>query len=115
MPVYEYQCDQHGAFTAMRPMREYQDPQPCPDCASPASRVMLSVPHLSGLSAASRTAHATNERAQHSPMTVDRYRAKHSPGCSCCAGGMRNRATDKSASPAAAKSFAGKRPWMISH
>lgn len=115
MPIYEYQCDEHGVFMEMRPMSEYTDPQPCPECASPARRVMASVPHISGLSAASRLAHALNERSRHAPIPSSVHGAGHSAGCACCSGGKRQRATDRAASPGAAKSFPKKRPWMISH
>jgi len=110
MPVYEYLCDRHGPFTSMRSMSEYQDPQPCPDCERPSSRVMLSVPYLSGLSSDRKAAHATNERSAHAPLKADAYRAKHSPGCSCCSGKLRAPGHVE-----AAKGFANKRPWMISH
>ena len=115
MPFYEYQCDSHGVFTAMQPMSEYLAPQPCPDCGSPASRVMLSAPHVSGLSSRRKAAYAKNEQAQHAPLTADAYKAAHSAGCSCCSGSTRLRSRNKAASGSAAKSFVSKRPWMISH
>jgi putative FmdB family regulatory protein len=115
MPVYEYLCESHGAFTAMRPMSEYLDPQSCPDCGTPAPRVMLSVPHLSSMSSERKAAYAKNERSQHAPLTADDYRASHSPGCSCCSSGLRPLSENKGSLSRAAKGFAKKRPWMISH
>ena len=112
MPVYEYQCDRHGVFTAMQPMSEYLDPQPCPDCGSSASRVMLSAPRVSGLSSQRKAAYATNERSQHAPLNAEAYKAGHSAGCSCCSGTVRLR---KPGAARGAKSFVNKRPWMISH
>jgi putative FmdB family regulatory protein len=115
MPVYEYQCDSHGVFTAMRPMSEYLDPQPCPDCGSAACRVMLSAPQVSSLSSRRKAAYATNERSQHAPLSADAYKAGHSAGCSCCSGSARLRSRSKPGAGRAAKSFVNKRPWMISH
>ncbi|GLK70918.1 zinc ribbon domain-containing protein [Ancylobacter dichloromethanicus] len=118
MPVYEYECESCGDFTAMRPMSEYQAPQPCPDCSAMAPRVMLTAPHFSGLSRDSLKAHATNERASHAPMTTGEYAAKQHPSsCSCCAGGMKSRTKKSKTATAAsgAKSFPSARPWMISH
>lgn len=118
MPVYEYLCDSCGDFTEMRPMAEYKDPQPCPDCGTASKRVMLTAPHFSGMSRESMAAHATNERASNTPMTTGEYKAKHPSSCSCCSGGMKSRTKKKdgtAASKTAAKSFPNARPWMISH
>jgi len=117
MPVYEYQCESCGDFTAMRPMSEYQDPQPCPDCGASAPRVLLTAPHFSGMSRESFAAHATNERAANAPMTTGEYAAKkHGSGCSCCSGMKSRTKKSKTATAASgAKSFPSARPWMISH
>ncbi|MCK0198525.1 zinc ribbon domain-containing protein [Ancylobacter sp. 6x-1] len=120
MPVYEYLCDTCGDFTALRPMSEYQAPQPCPDCGASAPRVLLTAPHFSAMSRASFTAHATNEQARHAPLSTDEYRAKqerqkHAAGCSCCSGGMKTKKSRTASSPSGAKSFPSARPWMISH
>ncbi|MBS9478632.1 FmdB family zinc ribbon protein [Ancylobacter radicis] len=122
MPVYEYLCESCGDFTAMRPMSEYQAPQPCPDCGASAPRVMLTAPHFSGMARESLVAHATNERAANAPMTTGEFAAKsaaarHGSGCSCCSGGMKSRTKKSKTATAAsgAKSFPSARPWMISH
>ena len=118
MPVYEYLCEDCGDFTALRPMSEYQTPQPCPDCGAAAPRVMLTAPHFSGMSRESFTAHATNERAANAPLTPGEFKAKqkHPSSCSCCSGGMKSRSKSKTATAASgAKSFPSARPWMISH
>ncbi|MBS7545827.1 FmdB family zinc ribbon protein [Ancylobacter oerskovii] len=122
MPVYEYLCDDCGDFTALRPMSEYQSPQPCPDCGVMAPRVLLTAPHFTSMSRASLSAHAGNEQARHAPMSVDGYRekqerAKHAAGCSCCSGGMKSRSKKNRTATSAngAKSFPSARPWMISH
>lgn len=121
MPVYEYLCDDCGDFTALRPMSEYQDPQPCPDCGVLAPRVMLTAPHFTSMSRASLAAHSTNEQSRHAPMSVDAYkekqdRARHGAGCSCCSGmKSRSKKNRTATSAGGAKSFPSARPWMISH
>ena len=43
MPVYEYLCeDCEGVFEAVRPMKESQEPEPCPVCDAEGERVMPS-------------------------------------------------------------------------
>ncbi|ACB94626.1 FmdB family zinc ribbon protein [Beijerinckia indica] len=116
MPVYEYLCDTCGDFTAMRPMSEYSDPQPCPDCGALAPRVLLTAPHSSSMSRARFEAHAVNERASHAPMTSDEYKAKHGAGCACCSGGLKSKKKRPMlTTTSGAKSFPTARPWMISH
>lgn len=109
MPVYEYECAHCGPFEALAPMSAFADPCNCPDCATPAPRVLLTAPGLAIMSTSTRTAHATNERAADTPK-----RSGHGPGCSCCSG-----ATKKPSKtlhrPDGSKSFPTKRPWMISH
>ena len=66
MPIYEFQCTQHGLFEEIRPMRRSAEPATCPDCGESARRV-LSVPRLAQLPRAVSSAHARNEKSQHSP------------------------------------------------
>jgi putative FmdB family regulatory protein len=40
MPLYTYQCDHHGEFSAWGQMSESEAPQPCPDCEQPAQRAL---------------------------------------------------------------------------
>jgi putative FmdB family regulatory protein len=40
MPLYTYQCDRHGEFSAWGQMSESDTPQPCPDCEQPAPRAL---------------------------------------------------------------------------
>jgi putative FmdB family regulatory protein len=109
MPTYEYECARCGAFEAFRPAKEYREPQPCPDCGSPAPRVVLSAVAVSDMPAAARKAHAVNERSAHAPKTSAQLR--HGRGCSCCGNGKNNTAGAASENT----SFPNKRPWMISH
>lgn len=111
MPVYEYLCSACGPFTALRPMAEYQAPQPCPTCAAETKRAILTAPHFALMSSSKRKAHAVNERSAAEPR-VGGAGAKghvHGPNCGC---GPRTRTAG---GEHAAKGFPGKRPWMISH
>lgn len=113
MPVYEYDCGRCGAFAALRPMAEFADPQPCPDCGSPAPRVLLTAPMLATMDAGKRSAIATNERSAHAPKRLSAS-AGHGPNCGCCgSGNRRGRKTVRAAD--GSKSFPNSRPWMISH
>jgi putative FmdB family regulatory protein len=116
MPVYDYLCRDCGPFSETRPMAQYEDPCDCPGCGTSSERVMLTVPNIFSMSAARRTAFATNEKSAHAPKvsTKDERAAKaHGAGCSCCSGKK-----GKSSAVYAAdgsKTFPSKRPWMISH
>jgi len=106
MPFYEYACADCGEFTAVRRMAERDDPQACPACGGPAQRLVAAT-MLALMPASQRRAHAGNERSAHAPLSVQGHR--HGPGCGC--GG----AQAKASQAGGAKSFLGKRPWMISH
>jgi putative FmdB family regulatory protein len=97
MPVYDYACETCGPFATSRSIADFAAPCSCPDCGADAPRA-LARPFFPTMGAATRIAHATNERSRHEPR-------RHSAGCGCC----------KPASEGAAKSFPGQRPWMISH
>lgn len=106
MPLYDYECERCGPFTALRPMAEYEAPLDCPDCGESAPRVMLTAPRLGAMDRLQLAAHATNERSAHAPRRSSS--SGHAPGCGCCSG--RSAASDKKV-----KGFSGRRPWMISH
>lgn len=109
MPVYEYNCGECGVFEAMARMQDYAQPCDCPACGQSAPRVMLTVPHIRGMSSGKMRAHETNERSADSPK-----RSRHGPGCGCCGGGAKKNSTTLHR-PDGSKSFPTKRPWMISH
>jgi putative FmdB family regulatory protein len=67
MPSYDYECADCGPFTEVRPMAEFDLPQPCPDCAQPAPR-LLTAPALGG---GAPEADAGPARS-------------HPGGCACC-------------------------------
>lgn len=110
MPLYEYVCETHGLFKALRPMEEYGAPCACPSCGAPSQRVLLTPPRLGSRDRARMQAHAVNERSSDSPKRL----SEHGPGCSCCSGGAKS-ARSTLVRPDGAKSFPSARPWMISH
>ncbi|HYG89437.1 MAG TPA: zinc ribbon domain-containing protein [Azospirillum sp.] len=113
MPVYEYECRACGGFTALRPMAEFQDPQPCPECGAVAPRVIHTAPAFAGMPAAARRARATNERSADSPRLSSQGGHVHGPGCGCGAGQKTPNRTLYHAN--GAKSFPTNRPWVINH
>ena len=70
MPTYDYECENCGPFREQRPMAEYDLPQPCPDCAEPAPR-LLTLAMFGG---------GATEDAGPSPARAP------AGGCACCAG-----------------------------
>lgn len=71
MPIYEFECADHGTFEISRPMAESRQPGPCPDCGEAAKR-LLSAPMVATGSHIGRRAAAVNERSQHEPRIVKR-------------------------------------------
>lgn len=110
MPMYDYACEGCGEFAALRPLAQWRDPAACPQCGAMSGRIIGGAPAISALSSAVNRARAVNERSAHEPRSS---RAGHGMNCGCCSGG---RAAGKTRTTAdGAKSFAGARPWMISH
>jgi putative FmdB family regulatory protein len=70
MPTYEYECPDCGPFNEVRPMTEYDQPQPCPDCDTMAPR-LLTVAAIGGGASA--------------PNAGVAQAAAHPGGCGCCA------------------------------
>lgn len=44
MPTYDYKCEEHGYFEAIRPMSECTKPSPCPECGNDSKKVILTAP-----------------------------------------------------------------------
>ena len=70
MPTYDYECPDCGPFSEIRPMAEFDSPQPCPDCSAPAPR-LLTAPALGG-------------GAQQGDAGEASAPAAHAGGCACC-------------------------------
>ena len=100
MPMYEYSCEKHGTFEALRAIEQRAAPARCPSCSARSKRV-LSAPRLRGMERSTLIAHERNERSRHEPRV--------------------SRAAPKRASPAnegkkpALQAAHGKRPWVLEH
>jgi putative FmdB family regulatory protein len=112
MPVYDYECRQCGPFTTMRPMAESDRLAQCPRCGQDAPRAFFTAPYVAAMSGERRLAHATNEQSGHAPKRFSSHSGGHGAGCNCC--GRRAPRSFVSGKDGA-KSFPGRRPWMISH
>lgn len=71
MPIYEFECADHGSFELSRSIAQMREPAPCPDCGALGKR-LLSAPNLPTGSAIGRRVAAVNERSQHEPRIVQR-------------------------------------------
>lgn len=102
MPIYEYECGQHGLFEELRPMSRSGESAACPDCAVPSPRV-LSPTRTNVVPRAVSVAHARNEKSQHSPEV-----------CSHAHGHHRDRPKAPKR-PGQLQAYRGKRPWVMEH
>jgi putative FmdB family regulatory protein len=97
MPIYEYECSEHGLFEAERPMQRSAEANECPACQAPARRV-LSTTRTTLLPRATTIARDRNEKSQHAPE-VRRVEARAAPR----------------RPPPALQAAHGGRPWMLGH
>lgn len=70
MAIYEYECEAHGRFEALRAMGLAAEPMTCPQCDAPAVRVM-SAPRIVTRGHGAWTAaldHA--DKSRHAPEVV---------------------------------------------
>ena len=93
-------------------MAQAADPCACPQCGDSARRVILTAPRLATMDAGRRSAFATNERSANAPKVASKGHG-HGAGCGCCSPSRPKAGAAVAAG--AAKTFPGKRPWMISH
>ena len=113
MPLYEYECEDCGVFTGLRPMSQASEPVAC-QCGALSPRI-LSVPKLALVKKSDRIAHERNEKSAHHPN----FKTRSSCGCSgahtCQSnGGVKiDSKTGEAALQMQTKKTA--RPWMLSH
>src|ERR1700743_3634381 len=84
MPVYDYECKSHGAFTLMRAMAQCDRPARCPECGGKAPRAFLTAPYFAMPAERSR-AYAANEQSANSPRLASEMGGGCDSGCGCCA------------------------------
>ncbi len=102
MPIYEYECDQHGLFEELRPMSRSAEGAECPECAAASPRV-LSPTRTNVVPRAVSVAHARNEKSQHSPDVCSH------------AHGHGHSKPKKAKQPGQLQAYRGKRPWVMEH
>lgn len=105
MPIYEYDCSEHGLFEEMRPMHRSSEAADCPECAAASPRV-LSATRTSLVPRALSVAHAKNEKSQHSPDVCVRGH-QHLP--------HQSHKGQKPSRPGQLQAYRGKRPWVMEH
>lgn len=108
MPVYEYECQEHGEFETLRSLAEYALPAPCPTCDADSARIM-SVPHLAGVPRATMVAHDRNEQSRYEPRlsrTACGSDHNHAP---------KAKPQRVPGQRPALQNYSGKRPWVMEH
>lgn len=116
MPLYDYQCQHCGPFTAMRKMHESAQPAQCDRCGTVSKRV-ISAPRFALLATAQRQAHERNEQSAHAPRSIRR----DSCGCSGahrCKPGTGTTQRDSVTQQGNGFQMQTKttaRPWMLGH
>lgn len=119
MPLYEYQCDGCGIFSAIRKMSEASLSAICKNCGGDSERV-ISVPYFALLDKSRRVAFERNEQSAHAPQTIRRSSCGCAGSHTCTTAGKfnPNGQMGKSSSQAAGFQMQGKRtarPWMLGH
>jgi putative FmdB family regulatory protein len=104
MPIYEYQCEEHGNFSYQTEISKRNDDYFCPTCGSVTKRI-ISAPSLSIMNDNNRQAWARNEKSAHEPQ----HKKKHVCSSSC------NHSHDNKNSGNFMQSPAKGRPWMLGH
>jgi len=112
MPVYEYECDDCGVFTALRKMSESAEPAFCEECGTESPRI-LSATRLAVMDKTQRIAHERNEKSTHDPKVAKRSSCGCAGSHTCKTSTKVNPETGKAALQMQTKKTA--RPWMLSH
>ena len=103
MPIYDYECANHGSFELSRPMSRSGESADCPECGIASART-VTAPRLRMLGATIRSSMDRNEKSRHSPHV--------------CTAGCHHRAAkpkpQKEEKPKLV-SYRGPRPWVIEH
>jgi putative FmdB family regulatory protein len=104
VPLYEYECPEHGVFEAMNVMARSAEPAACPTCDARSPRI-VSAPRLASLPRAQVLARDRNERSRHEPRVSSRPDLDSEGHCHRHA----------KAAPRGLRGYHGARPWVIEH
>lgn len=115
MPLYEYECQECGVFTALRKMSESHLSADCDVCGESSQRI-LSIPKLAVMDKSQRVAHERNEKSAHEPGV----RKRSSCGCAgthTCktANGSPKVNPDTGVAALQMQTKKTARPWMLAH
>jgi putative FmdB family regulatory protein len=69
MPIYEYECGEHGVFEDQRKIAEAHADGTCPECRRASPRI-VSAPALGRLERSQVRAMERNEKSRHEPRVV---------------------------------------------
>lgn len=75
MPIYSYDCERCGTFSAIRSISDYDAKAECPHCGTPSGRSMA-VPFLN----ARRLSRSPKMSCEPEPPR----RKRHASSCPCC-------------------------------
>jgi putative FmdB family regulatory protein len=130
MPLYDYNCREHGLFHELATMAQSGDPCLCPKCGTLSARVVVIPPQVLAMVAERRKAFEINEKAQHEPgllsatgwVKPDKKSATVKNNCRCGTSHSLETRRPKGKLqqqllylPDGSKTFPSQRPWMISH
>ena len=101
MPLYEYQCTDHGTFDAFRPFAESDELEACPDCGASSPR-QFTVPRTRSMAPSTMTAMSRNEQSAYSPRV-------------CGSGCGHAHAKPSEPKKPRLQAYTGSRPWVIEH
>lgn len=114
MPLYEYECEVCGVFTALKKVSEHRDPAMCEECGGVGLRI-ISLPQLAILDKVKRSAHERNEKSAHEP-SIKRRSSCGCTGSHTCKTSKSSFSQDK---PVGMKfqmqTKKTARPWMLGH
>ena len=116
MPLYDYNCREHGLFHELTAIDEHDLPKACPQCHSLCARVIILPPSILDMSPARREAEQRNERSQHEPLVSSTEQRvvddQHAAAAYGSGGGEKSQMFY---TPDGKKYFPSMRPWMIHH
>jgi putative FmdB family regulatory protein len=69
MPIYEYECVEHGVFEDQRSIARSDEDGPCPVCEKHSPRI-VSAPNLGRMERSQVKAMDRNEKSRHEPRVV---------------------------------------------
>ncbi len=121
MPVYEYECDNHGRFDELRRLDENQLPADCPICGAACGRV-VSLCCAPVLAATTVKAMDRNEKSSHEPAIHAGNLAEHPVfkgkarrGHVCTSSCRHDAAAVAERKAQSFLTYNGPRPWVVEH